>query len=132
MRMWEEIGSQLKDFAQTMREFGSDIRDVRERMIRIEAQDQPGKITKLEEAVGDAQDDIARLEREFQAKLSQSEQDAQNERQKIVNDHAADKLKIETRLTRMETRIAPLIALGSALIAAIATGVVAWAQGHFH
>lgn len=129
MRMWEEVGTQLKGFADAMREFGADMRDVRERMIRIEAQDQPAKIAKLEDALTEAHDEIARVERDAEIALASAVSHATAERTKIVTDHATDKLALEKRLTRMEVIIAPLTAIGSALIAAIA-GVVA--TGHFH
>lgn len=129
MRMWEEVGTQLKGFADAMREFGVDMRDVRERMIRIEAQDQPAKIAKLEDALAEAHDEIARVERESELALAAAVSNETAERTKVITDHAKDKLALEKRLTRMEVIIAPLTAIGSALIAAIA-GVVA--TGHFH
>jgi hypothetical protein len=129
MRMWEEVGTQLKGFADAMREFGADMRDVRERMIRIEAQDQPAKIAKLEDALAEAHDEIARVERESELALAAAVSSETAERTKVITEHAKDKLALEKRLTRMEVIIAPLTAIGSALIAAIA-GIVA--TGHFH
>lgn len=132
MRMWEEIGSQLKEFASVMREFGADLRDVRERMIRIEAQDQPLKIAKLEDAMTDAHDEIARVERDYQAMIAKAQQHDANERQKLMADHAADKLALEKRLTRTETIMAPLLAFGSALLAAGGAAFFTWMQSHVH
>lgn len=132
MRMWEEIGAQLKGFADAMREVVADVRDVRERMIRIEAQDQPQKINKLENALSEARDEIARVEHAGEIALNLAVQHAATERNRIETAQAADKLALEKRLTRMEVVVAPLTAIGSSLLAAIITAVVAFGAGHFH
>lgn len=132
MRMWEEVGTQLKGFGDILREFGADMRDVRERMIRIEAQDQPAKIAKIEDALAEAHDEIARVEREGETALNAAVNHATAERTRIETAHAADKLALEKRLTRMEVFIAPLIAVGSAVLAAIAGVLATGLAGHFH
>lgn len=119
MRLFEEIGSQMKGLAASVRDIAGDMRDARERLIRIEAQDQPQKLARLEDALKIAHDDIARVEREAETALAQALVVETAERLKITNGQAGDKLSFERRMTRMETVIIPVAAIGSAILTAV-------------
>lgn len=93
--------------------FRDDMKDVRDRLTRIEAQDQPQKIAKMEADLKAATQDIHRVEKE-----------AADELDRLEREFTADKLALEKRLTRMEIIIGPLTAGGSALLAAVVGAVV--------
>lgn len=93
--------------------FRDDMKDVRDRLTRIEAQDQPQKIANLERDLKAAAREIARVENE-----------AADELDRLEREFSADKLALEKRLTRMEIIIGPLTAGGSALLAAVVGAVV--------
>lgn len=93
--------------------FRDDLTDVRDRLARIEAQDQPNKLAKLEGDLKDAGQEISRVEKE-----------AADELDRLERDFTANKLALEKRLTRMEITIGPLTAGGSALLAAVVGAVV--------
>lgn len=132
MRLWEEVGTQLKGVTLAMKDLTLEMRDVRERLIRIEAQDQPKKLAALETDVRDAHDEIARVEKAAADDLAQAKtnhaQDVALLKAATVADitrveksAADDKLALEKRLTRMEIIIAPLITIGSTILAAFGT-----------
>lgn len=98
--------------------FRDDMKDVRDRLTRIEAQDQPAKLAKLEADLKDAAQIIVRVERE-----------AADELDRLEREFAADKLALERRLTRMEIIIGPLTAGGSALLAAVVGAIVTMVTG---
>lgn len=98
--------------------FRDDMKDVRDRLTRIEAQDQPSRLAKLEAELKDAAHEITRAEKE-----------AADELDRLEREFAADKLALEKRLTRMEIIIGPLTAGGSALLAAVVGAIVAMATG---
>lgn len=93
--------------------FRDDMKDVRDRLTRIEAQDQPQKIASLERDLKAAAQETARVEKE-----------AADELDRLEREFTADKLALEKRLTRMEIIIGPLTAGGSALLAAVVGAVV--------
>jgi hypothetical protein len=93
--------------------FRDDLKDVRDRLTRIEAQDQPGRIAGLEADLRAAGVEIVRVEKE-----------AADELDRLEREFTADKLALEKRLTRMEIIIGPLTAGGSALLAAVVGAVV--------
>lgn len=93
--------------------FRDDMRDVRDRLTRIEAQDQPQRLAKLETDLKAAAQDIVRVEKE-----------AADELDRLEREFTADKLSLEKRLTRMEIIIGPLTAGGSALLAAVVGAIV--------
>lgn len=93
--------------------FHEDMKDVRDRLTRIEAQDQPQKIAKMEADLKAAALDIHRVEKE-----------AADELDRLEREFTADKLALEKRLTRMEIIIGPLTAGGSALLAAVVGAIV--------
>lgn len=93
--------------------FREDMKDVRDRLARIEAQDQPQKLQKLEADLKDANKRLVDIERE-----------ATNELDRVERAFSADKLALEKRLTRMEIIIGPLTAGGSALLAAVVGAIV--------
>lgn len=93
--------------------FHEDMKDVRDRLTRIEAQDQPQKIAKMEADLKAAAQDIMRVEKE-----------AADELDRLEREFTADKLSLEKRLTRMEIIIGPLTAGGSALLAAVVGAIV--------
>lgn len=93
-RLVEKVDDRFDSFRQ-------DMTDVRDRLMRIEAQDQPAKLKDMENRVKD-------LSKELDA----SKQDVANY-----------KLALEKRLTRTEIVLGPIFSAGSALIAAI-VGVV--------
>lgn len=93
--------------------FRDDMKDVRDRLTRIEAQDQPQKIANLERDLKAAAREITRVENE-----------AADELDRLEREFTADKLALEKRLTRMEIIIGPLTAGGSALLAAVVGAVV--------
>ena len=93
--------------------FRDDLKDVRDRLTRIEAQDQPGRIAGLEADLRAAGVEIVRVEKE-----------AADELDRLEREFTADKLSLEKRLTRMEIIIGPLTAGGSALLAAVVGAVV--------
>ena len=93
--------------------FHEDMKDVRDRLTRIEAQDQPQKIAKMEADLKAAVQDIMRVEKE-----------AADELDRLEREFTADKLSLEKRLTRMEIIIGPLTAGGSALLAAVVGAIV--------
>ncbi|WP_312084699.1 hypothetical protein [Brevundimonas sp.] len=98
--------------------FREDMKDVRDRLTRIEAQDQPQKLAKLETDLKAAAQDIIRVERE-----------AADELDRLEREFSADKLALEKRLTRMEIIIGPLTAGGSALLAAVVGTIVTMVAG---
>lgn len=98
--------------------FREDMKDVRDRLTRIEAQDQPQKIAKLEADLKDAAQNILRVEK-----------DAADELDRLEREFTADKLALEKRLTRMEIIIGPLTAGGSALLAAVVGAIVTMVTG---
>lgn len=98
--------------------FRDDMKDVRDRLTRIEAQDQPQKLAKLETDLKTAAQDIIRVERE-----------AADELDRLEREFTADKLSLEKRLTRMEIIIGPLTAGGSALLAAVVGAIVTMVTG---
>lgn len=93
--------------------FRDDMKDVRDRLTRIEAQDQPQKIASLERDLKAAALEITRVEKE-----------AADELDRLEREFTADKLALEKRLTRMEIIIGPLTAGGSALLAAVVGAIV--------
>lgn len=93
--------------------FRDDLTDVRDRLARIEAQDQPNKLAKLEGDLKTAAQEMTRVEKE-----------AADELDRLERDFTANKLALEKRLTRMEIIIGPLTAGGSALLAAVVGAVV--------
>ncbi len=93
--------------------FRDDMKDVRDRLTRIEAQDQPQKLASLERDLKAAAREITRVENE-----------AADELDRLEREFTADKLALEKRLTRMEIIIGPLTAGGSALLAAVVGAVV--------
>lgn len=93
--------------------FRDDMKDVRDRLTRIEAQDQPARIAGMEADLKAATQDITRVEKE-----------AADELDRLEREFTADKLSLEKRLTRMEIIIGPLTAGGSALLAAVVGAVV--------
>lgn len=98
--------------------FRDDMKDVRDRLTRIEAQDQPQKIASLERDLKAAAREISRVENE-----------AADELDRLEREFATDKLALEKRLTRMEIIIGPLTAGGSALLAAVVGAVVTMVTG---
>lgn len=132
MRLFEEVGTQLKGLTDAMRDFTLEMREVRERLVRIDAQDQPGKISTLQEDVRAAVSEIAKA----QFEIKRVEQEATSNiaaAVATVTAHAStEKLAMEGRLIRMETIIAPLTVGGSAFLAAILSALVAFALQHFH
>lgn len=94
-------------------DFRDDMKDVRDRLTRIEAQDQPQKIAKIEADLKAASQDIMRVQKE-----------AADELDRLEREFTTDKLALEKRLTRMEIIIGPLTAGGSALLAAVVGAVV--------
>ena len=98
--------------------FRDDMKDVRDRLTRIEAQDQPQKLAKLESDLKAAAQDIVRVEKE-----------AADELDRLEREFAQDKLALERRLTRMEIIIGPLTAGGPALLAAVVGTVVTMVTG---
>lgn len=98
--------------------FREDMKDVRDRLTRIEAQDQPQKLAKLETDLKTVAQDIIRVERE-----------AADELDRLEREFTADKLALEKRLTRMEIIIGPLTAGGSALLAAVVGAIVTMVTG---
>lgn len=98
--------------------FRDDMKDVRDRLTRIEAQDQPQKIAKLESDLKAASGEIVRVEKE-----------AADELDRLEREFTADKLALEKRLTRMEIIIGPLTAGGSALLAAVVGAIVTMVTG---
>lgn len=98
--------------------FRDDMKDVRDRLTRIEAQDQPQKIAKLEADLKAAGHEIVRVEKE-----------AADELDRLEREFTADKLALEKRLTRMEIIIGPLTAGGSALLAAVVGAIVTMVTG---
>lgn len=142
MRLWEEVGTQLKGVTDALKDMTLEMRDVRERLIRIEAQDQPKKIAALEVELREAFDEIARVEREAADELSQaiaahnialntSTAHYTAEQARIEKTAADDKLSLEKRLSRMEAFIAPIAAGGSALLAAVIGAIVMGVSGGF-
>jgi len=93
--------------------FRDDIKDVRDRLTRIEAQDQPQKLAKLETDLKTAAQEVARVEKE-----------AADEVSRLERAFTDNKLLLERRLTRMEIIIGPLTAGGSALLAAVVGAIV--------
>ena len=93
--------------------FRDDMKDVRDRLTRIEAQDQPAKLAKLEADLKAAVHEVLRVEKE-----------AADELDRLEREFTADKLVLEKRLTRMEIIIGPLTAGASALLAAVVGAVV--------
>jgi biopolymer transport protein ExbB/TolQ len=136
MRLFEEVGTQLKGLAEAMKDLTHEMRDVRERLIRIDAQDQPKKIAALEDAAHEAASEIARVEREAEAEIARIEQDAAAKIAAAVAavtaTAAAEKLALERRLIRMETIIAPLTVGGSAFLAAVIGAIVTFGLNHVH
>lgn len=98
--------------------FRDDMKDVRDRLTRIEAQDQPQKIAKLEADLKAAGHEIVRVEKE-----------AADELDRLEREFTADKLTLEKRLTRMEIIIGPLTAGGSALLAAVVGAIITMVTG---
>ena len=98
--------------------FREDMKDVRDRLTRIEAQDQPQKLAKLETDLKAAAQDIVRVEKA-----------ASDELDRLEREFTADKLALEKRLTRMEIIIGPLTAGGSALLAAVVGAIVTMVTG---
>lgn len=98
--------------------FREDMKDVRDRLTRIEAQDQPQKLAKLETDLKAAAQDIIRVEKA-----------ASDELDRLEREFTADKLALEKRLTRMEIIIGPLTAGGSALLAAVVGAIVTMVTG---
>lgn len=98
--------------------FRDDLTDVRDRLARIEAQDQPQKLAKLENDLKDANARLARVEKDAADELDRVE--------RVFTDH---KLALEKRLTRMEIIIGPLTAGGSALLAAVVGAIVTMISG---
>lgn len=151
MRLWEEVGTQLKGVTDAMKDLTHEMRDVRERLIRMEAQDQPAKIAKLEADLREANDEIAQVKHDTNHEIAQVKHDTNHEiasvkqavnaeiaavKQAANTDIAAvkqtasdDKLALEKRLTRMEVIIAPLTVGGSALLAALIGAIVTAMSG---
>lgn len=98
--------------------FQGDMKDVRDRLTRIEAQDQPQKLAKLDADLKSTTQDIHRVEKE-----------AADELDRLEREFTADKLALEKRLTRMEIIIGPLTAGGSALLAAVVGAIVTMVTG---
>lgn len=133
MRLWEEVGTQLKGVTEALKELTREMRDVSERLVRIESQDQPAKLAALEVDLREALVDLSDAKHAAQLAISQVRQDHQNEMTTLRADHAADKLALEKRLTRMEIIIAPLTVGGSAFLAAVIGALAAaFSNGLLH
>jgi chromosome segregation ATPase len=132
VRLFEEIGTQLKGVTDAMRELTLEMRDVRERLIRIEAQDQPQKIAKLETELRATQDEIGLMSRQFAEALAQLAAAEAAERAKLERELGQTKGKLEQRLQRMEIIIAPITVGGSAFLAAVIGALVTLFSGHIH
>lgn len=124
MRLFEEIGTQLKGVSESMKDLTLEMRDVRERLIRIEAQDQPKKIAELETDVREAFDEITRVEKALSDELAKLQAHSVSEITRIEKDFNDIKAKLEQRLQRMEIIIAPLTVGGSAFLAAVMGAIV--------
>ncbi|GEM_PF-1595779 len=98
--------------------FRDDMKDVRDRLTRIEAQDQPAKLARMDLDLKAAAQDIIRVEKA-----------ASDELDRLEREFTADKLALEKRLTRMEIIIGPLTAGGSALLAAVVGAIVTIVTG---
>lgn len=98
--------------------FRDDMKDVRDRLTRIEAQDQPAKLARMDLDLKAAAQDIIRVEKA-----------ASDELDRLEREFTADKLALEKRLTRMEIIIGPLTAGGSALLAAVVGAIVTMVTG---
>ncbi len=103
MRLFEEVGNQLKAMTQAVQSLASETRDVRERVIRIEALNQPEKLTALESNIGEL----------FRKANAKEKEDAELW------------LANEKRMTRIEVVVAPFTVGGAALLAAVIGAVVA-------
>lgn len=99
--------------------FGRDMQEMRDKLTRMEAQDQPAKVAKLENDLKAANE-----------KFDQYTRDSAASSAKIVADAADARTKLEGRLTRMEVIIAPLTVGGSALLAAVIGAVFTALSGH--
>ncbi len=126
MRLFEEIGTQLKGLGDTIKDVSRDMRDVSDRLARMEGADQPSKIAKLEDDLHEAQRELGRVERHAGDEIARVERHAMQEIIRIEAVAAADKLALEKRLTRMEIIIGPITAAGSSLLAAVVGAVVAY------
>jgi chromosome segregation ATPase len=133
MRLWEEVGTQLKGMTDAVKDLTREIRDVRERLVRIETQDQPAKIAALETEARDLRDELHNHRQDAQAQIAGVKQDAAADVAQAKADAAADKLALEKRLTRMEVIIVPLTMIGSTLLTGIVGAIVAaLSTGMFH
>jgi chromosome segregation ATPase len=133
MRLWEEVGTQLKGMTDAVKDLTREIRDVRERLVRIETQDQPAKIAALETEVRDLRDEFHDHRQVVQAQAAVIKQDAAAEVAQAKADAAADKLALEKRLTRMEVIIVPLTMVGSTVLTGVVGAIIAaLSTGAFH
>lgn len=131
MRLWEEVGAQLKGVSEAMKDMTLEMREVRDRLIRMEAQDQPAKIAKLETDLREMRDEVAEVKHDAHNEVIQAKQDALSLIGTVKQQASDDKLALEKRLTRMEIIIAPLTVGGSAFLAAVIGAIVAALNGGF-
>lgn len=112
MRLFEEVGHQLKALTSAVQALTTDTRDVRERVIKIEAQNAPEKLQSID----------ANIRELFEKtnKIISDRTSAELERSTAMSDY---KIAIEKRLTRAEVMIAPLTAIGTGIIMAIVAAI---------
>ncbi len=121
MRLFEEVGNQLKSVVSTLQALTLETRDMRDRLVKIEAQNQPEKLQGIEKDI-----------RELYERLNLAERDRSDREEKRVAATAAAallrteedgkfKVALEKRMTRVEMIFLPLVALGSAVLTAVIT-----------
>ena len=121
MRLFEEVGNQLKAVTDALQALTHETRDMRDRLIKIEAQNQPEKLQSIDKDI-----------RELYERLNQAERDRADREEKRAAAAAAAALKkneedgefkvaLEKRMTRVEMIYLPLVALASAIMTAVIT-----------
>lgn len=111
MRLFEEVGNQLKSVVSALQTLTVETRDMRDRLIKIEAQNQPEQVKNL-------QDQIAGL----YERLNDADR-ASYEKAEAASKSASEyKLGVEKRMTKVEMIVVPVTLVGAAIISGLVAG----------
>lgn len=116
MRLIEEVGSQLKGVVQALQALTLETRDMRDRLIKIEAQNQPEALKSMQGQIVDLYE-----------RLNQADRDRAEEAKADIGAASEYKLAVERRMTKVEMIVIPVTLAGAAVI----SGMVAAIMSHF-
>lgn len=119
MRLFEEVGNQLKGVTSALQTLTLETRDMRDRLIKMEALNQPEKLMTIEQDIRDLYERMNQAERDRAEREEKRAFDAAQAAQTRMTQDGDFKVQLEKRITRVETIFMPLVALASAITTAV-------------